>query len=127
MKKLVIIIASVFLFGTFALAGEGGSNKKSLNESTKTQIKLSAKINNMLTYPSDILDGKSEAIMIAYSIDENNIIHVDEILSSNIALKQYVLKHMDGKKMRNMYMEGKNGVVKVQFNGNESQKLYLQY
>lgn len=127
MKKLAIIIASVFLFGTVALAGEGVANKKSLNKSTKAQIQLSEKISNMLGYPSYILEGKSEAIMIAYSVDENNIIHVDEILSSNIALKQYVLKHMDGKTMKKMHMEGKNGVVKVHFNGNKSQKLHFQY
>ena len=124
MKNLAVIIASIFIFSAAALAGE---NKGSTNKNVNTQTQLSEKINNMLGYPSDILNGSSHAIVISYSVDENNIIHVDEILSSNIALKQYVLKHMDGKKMKNMHMEGKNGVVKVQFSGSKTQKLNFQY
>jgi hypothetical protein len=107
-----------------AIAGENkGPNKKEEN----THIYLAEKISNMLGYPSDILEGASEVVMISYSVDENNIIHVSEILSPNIALKAYVLEHMDGKKMKNMHIEGKNGVVKVHFNGNKNQNSYFQF
>lgn len=127
MKSLAIIIASIFLLSTAALAGEGTVNKRYHNKSVNGQIQLNEKISNMLGYPSYILDGASEAVMISYSVDENNIIHVQEISSPNIALKQYVLKHMDGKKMKNMHMEGKNGIVKVHFTGSKNEKLHFQY
>lgn len=126
MKNIAIIIASIFLLSTAAIAGEGTVNKRSNQESKNSQI-LTQKISNMLGYPSYILNGTSETVMISYSVDENNMIHVQEISTSNIALKQYVLKHMDGKKMKKNHMEGKNGVVKVHFNGTQSEKIYFQY
>ena len=97
MRNIAIIISSIFLLSMTAIAGENkGPNKKEEN----THIYLAEKISNMLGYPSDILEGASEVVMISYSVDENNIIHVSEILSPNIALKAYVLEHMDGNKMK---------------------------
>lgn len=127
MKNIAIIITSVFMLSTAAFAGEGTVNKKSGKKSGNSKIQLTEKISNMLGYPSAILDGESEAVMISYSVDEKNIIHVQEISSANTTLKEYVLKHMDGKKMKKMHMEGKSGVVKVHFNANKKEKLSFQY
>jgi len=126
MRNLAVIIVSIFLLSTAAFAGKGIANKKS-HKLTNAQNQVSKNFSNMLGYPSSILDGTSETIMIAYSVDENDVIHVQEISSSNPELKKYVLKHLDGKKMKNVQMEGKNGVVKVQFNGDKKQKLNFQY
>ncbi|WP_018345011.1 hypothetical protein [Cytophaga aurantiaca] len=128
MKNIAIIIASIFLLGTTsAFAAKRATTKTSHKKSAASKVELAEKISNMLGYPSYILDGTSEAVMISYSVDENNIIHVGEISSSNIALKQYVLEHLDGKKMKRTHMEGQNGVMKVHFNGNKNEKLHFQY
>jgi hypothetical protein len=127
MKSLAIIIASIFLLSTAALAGDGTAIKKSTKKAVNSQKQVAEQFSNLLGYPSDILDGASETVMIAYSVDENNIMHVQEVSTSNAELKQYVLKHLDGKKMKNMQTEGKNGVVKVHFNGNKNQDLYFQH
>ncbi len=129
MKNTAIIIASIFFLLNVnnVWAGEGSGHKKFHAKSVNTQIQLAETISNMLGYPSYILDGTSEAVMISYSVDENNVIHIAEISSPNTALKNYVMKHMDGKKMKKMHMEGRNGVVKVHFNGCENEKLHFQY
>ena len=127
MRNVALIIAPLFLLSTAAFAGEGTVSKKSHKKAETTNSDLRDKFSTMLGYPSYILDGTSESVMIAYSVDENNIIHVQEISSSNAELKEYVLKHLEGKTMKKMHMEGQNGVVKVHFNVDKNQNLYFQF
>ena len=127
MRNVALIIAPLFLLSTATFAGEGTGTKKSHKKVETTNSHLTDKFSTMLGYPSYILDGATETVMISYSVDENNIIHVQEISSSNAELKKYVLKHLEGKKMKNMQMEGKSGVVKVQFSGTKRQKLNFQF
>ena len=127
MKNIALIIASIFLLSTAVLASEGTVTKKSHKNTVNSNVHLTDKISTMLGYPSYILNGASETVMISYTVDENNVIHVQEISTSNAELKAYVLKHLEGKKIKNMQMDGKNGVVKVQFNGSKMQKLNFQY
>lgn len=127
MRNVALIIAPLFLLSTAAFAGEGTVTKKSHKKAETTKSHLTDKFSTMLGYPSYILDGASETVMISYTVDANNTIHVQEISSSNAELKKYVFKHLDGKKMKKMHMEGENGVVRVQFSGTKSQKLNFQY
>lgn len=125
MKNIALIFASMFLLSTAALAGEGKVNMRSHKKTANNKAQLSDKLSSMLDYPSYILDGTNETVMIAYSIDENDVMHVQDIISPNSELKEYIFKRLDGKKMKNV--EGKNGVVKVQFNATTNQRLFIQF
>ena len=127
MKNIAIIIATIFLLSISALGNEGKANKNTNKKSVTVKTHLAGKFSSMIGYPSSILNEANETVMISYSVDENDVIHVNEISSTNAELKNYVLKHLDGKKIKNLKMEGQNGIVKVQFNGTKTQKLNFQY
>jgi len=82
---------------TAALAGERRVNKKS-HKLTNAQNYLTENFFNLLGYPSSILDGKSETVMILYLVDKKDVIHVQQISTLDAELRKYVLKHLNGKK-----------------------------
>ena len=127
MKNISLIIATIFMLSFTAMGNEGKANKN-LNKKTVTvKTILANKFKSMLGYPSFILNEANEIVMVAYLIDENDVIHIKEISSSNVELKKYVFKHLDGKKIKNVKMEGLSGIVKLHFNVSNKQKINFQY
>lgn len=112
MKKAALILASIFTL-TLTTFGESGS-KNTKRHSTQAE-KVSIIFQNRIGYPSEMLHGTNQYVVISYSIDDNNIVHINNINGEDEELNNYIQKSIDGKKMKNMSLEGKSGIVKLYF------------
>jgi|GEM_PF-2466325 hypothetical protein len=127
MKTVASILVSILFMVSAAVAGNGTANNKNHKKPANKESSINQRINGMIGLPLDVLHGNSQSVMISYSVDENNIMHVKEISGTNTELKQYIYNHLDGKAMKNTEAQGTNGVVKVHFNASKGNNIYLQY
>lgn len=128
MKKTISILVCIVCMITSAISVSGNQDSKFI-KSRKSQFKtlLTDQINGFVGYPAALLNGNNQSVIVSYELDENSIIHVKEILTSNIELKQYIIKHIDGKKIKGIKSNATEGVVKMHFVANKGQKYFFQY
>jgi hypothetical protein len=114
MKKTALILASIF---TLTLTTFGVNGSKNHKRQFSQAEKVSIAFQNKVGFPSELLYGRDQLVVISYSIDDNNIVHINYIKGDNAELNSYIQKSIDGKKMKKMSLEGKSGVVKLYFKG----------
>ena len=124
MKTTTSILVSALFMITSAISAPALINNKP--KENKTYL-MTDQINNLIGYPSDLLKGSNQSVIVSYELDENSIFHVKEILTSNVELEAYIMKHIDGKKIRKAENAGSEGVVKIHFVANKEQKYFFQY
>ncbi len=123
MKTVAVVLVSFLFMISTAIAGvHEKKHKRPVNNVTV----VNERINGMLGNPDNLLNGHSQSAMISYSIDQNNIIHVQEVATANAELKKYITKHLDGKKINNS-LHDQSGIVKVHFNAYKADNLYISY
>jgi len=124
MKTTTSILVSALFMITSAIAAPALINNKPKEH--KTYL-MTDQINYLIGYPSNLLKGSNQSVIVSYELDENSIFHVKEILTSNVELEAYIMKHIDGKKIRKTENAGSEGVVKIHFVANKEQKYFFQY
>ena len=131
MKKAASIFVSMLFVITTAIAAPDNSTdngeKSSKKSKTSHKLLITDQINNMMGYPNDLLNGNSQSVLVAYELDANNTMHVKEISTSNVELKEYVMKHIDGRKIKHAQLNPAEGVIKIHFVASEEQKYFIQY
>jgi len=127
MKTAASILVSILFMISAAFAGNGSANNKHHKKPVNKENAINQRINGMIGLPQDVLHGNSQTVMISYSVDEKNVMHVQEISGTNAELKKYIYKHLDGKAMKNTEAQGMSGIVKVHFNAYKGNNVYLQY
>ena len=123
MKNIATLFVLACLMITTALAVNPSENASAKNK----KHAVAQRINTLIGNPSDLLQGTNQSVMISYRLDENKIMHINDISTSNTELKEYILKRLNGRKFKNAALADMHGIVKVHFVSQNQQNLYLQY
>ena len=121
MKNFLLFFPMVLLVFS-GYAGNTNEDKKAANHSA-----FSTQVTNRVGYPSEILHNSKQSVIISYTIDESNIMHITDVSTSNNELKEYIIERLDGKKMKASTQNSLNGVVKIEFVASSSTGNFIQF
>ncbi len=124
MKTIIALLASTLFMISVVSASPVKIDKSSRSNHP---VQISDQINRMIGYPSQLLNGNDQSVVVSYELDAANIIHVKEVHTSNTALKEYVTKHLDGKKIKNAAVQTGENVVIIHFVASKEQQYFFQY
>lgn len=116
---LLVILMSI---SGLAMADEGETCKCSNSKSVATQL------NRKMEQASTIESIPNGTVMLRYTIDENNKVHIAEIQSNNDLLKSIVITKLEGQEIKVKGERCTEGYVRMNFvdTGNKT-KAYIMY
>lgn len=124
MKNITTLFVSA-IFMVITAFGANASNNTPAAQN-KQEI-INKRINTLIGNPTELLHGTDQSVMISYEVDDNNIMHIKDIGTSNIELKEYIIKRLDGKRFKHTQISNIQGIVKVNFADQSEQNYYFQY
>lgn len=112
MKKLLInALMMVVLMGVSKLAvADNGETCKCTN--TKS---VSKQVRQIMEDATASIDNPQGAVMVEYSIDANNNIHVEATQSNSDVLSEFVKNHLEGQSIHMNGSQCTHGYLKVNF------------
>ncbi|MCU0417591.1 MAG: hypothetical protein MUE33_10450 [Cytophagaceae bacterium] len=119
MKKAMLVSIIVFVTGMVAFAsGSNGKSHKAVKSTHKS-------INDVMRNAPNV--STTAYALVNFSVDDQGVIHVVQVMTHNDALRQYVYQTMDNKKLKLTPEQLQMGMVKVEFQPTTTYDLYFQY
>ncbi|MFN8415632.1 MAG: hypothetical protein U0U66_04790 [Cytophagaceae bacterium] len=121
MKKLFFIIAMVFTASAVTMASNSGSKS-----SKGTKVRSTNRTISDLMLSAPVKAGE-QSVLVSFSVDNQGVMHVQQVLTNDESMKTYVFQHLNGKRINLSDAERERGVVKLVFHNTNNSNLYFQY
>lgn len=121
MKKLFFIIAMVFTASAVTMAS-GSGNKSSKGPLTRSNSRTISDV--MLSAPVKTAE---QSVLVSFSVDNQGIMHVQQVLTHDESMKTYVYQQLNGKRINLTDKERERGVVRLVFHNTTNTDMYFQY
>lgn len=127
MKKLAymfLIVGSLLAGANVVNAAEDGAKRKAKTRFVSCQ-EQTCQIKALIGDPDILLDGASK-VEVNFSINEYNVITVNDIKTDNEALKKYIYSKLNGSRIHGNDVEMTNQTLKLLFR-TEKQDIFVVY
>lgn len=121
MKKLayMFLLVGSLLMGANVVNAAGDGAKKKAKTRFVSCSEQTNQIKALIGNPEVLLDG-SEKVEVNFSIDEYNVITVNEVKTDNQELKSYIISKVNGSKINGNEVDMKNQSVSMVFRPEET-------
>lgn len=121
MKKLayMFLLVGSLLVGANVVNAAGDGAKKKAKTRFVSCSEQTNQIKALIGNPEVLLDG-SEKVEVNFSINEYNVITVNEVKTDNQELKNYIINKVNGSKINGNEVEMKNQTVSMVFRAEET-------
>ena len=127
MKKLAymfLIVGSLLIGANVVNAAEDGAKRKAKTRFVSCQ-EQTCQIKALIGSPDIALKGSSK-VEVNFSINEYNVITVNDIRTDNAELKQYIYSKVNGSRINGNDVEMSNQTLKLLFT-TEKQEIFVVY
>lgn len=111
------------VFTASAVTMASGSGNKASKEA---KVRFTNKTISDLMLSAPVKTGE-QVVLVSFSVDNQGVMHVQQVLTNDENMRSYVYQHLNGKRVNLSDAERERGVVRLVFNNTNSSNMYFQY